>query len=1147
MPSGGNFTNCNCGPDTTACENPTQPVSTVGLCLADGSPIAVTVVRDCAGTVASEGWINLTTGQFTPGPPPAGTAACGDSRSITTNGTFCDIDPDTGDVLGLVLVEYQYAADGSIAAVRLVDAVTGDTYTPQGEVTTCPAGVEQPERDLVQLCDVTDDESGAVTSVPFVRDYTRDENGTITGHTDYTLDGQPYTPAGTVDVCQPAPEEPCASTVTVLRLCDLDPNAEPDEEGKRCAVPFLRHLVYDCTGALVETRDTTPDGATPYTPVEAVDCGNGGAPAMVEVPWEVVDIQPDPNSAEGRGLVFSLSPIDDPSLVGTVTVTTSSSHGTSSCPAEPPAYAYRNPTTYTFTPDAVLRDTATYVRCDLLDFDTFEPVTGLTPLPDRFGGTAYLDGTTVRPTESNGVGEMYYSGPPEQWTYRVGNTGGGNSCSQLSFAAVSLRAEGCCAGCGSAGGGESGRTVQEVCVIANAAPDQVMRWTRIIEDGGATIYYLDQDGARYDGTLPAGHQIVACPAEEPEPCRDVASVLLCDVPSEDETSGPVTGTDTDPIRVNLTTVPLPGGAPALWSGGSVVFPADPDASATDGKQVYRVVAAALHADRPACDDGTAAVTASLRVHLDGPNPGAGTAGRLSLYEAGTQVSTQAVPTDPPVGYEGTLTVSATVDAAALAASDVVAELWLETFHNGGKAWTVDQFTSSAEYGVDGCETQFLRKLVTDCETGEVISVTDTTLDGQPYTVTGDVGQCTPAGGGGDTAECQHCETLTLCDAAPEESPGEADIVYEAIPLAELPPAGSYGDGSPVTGTLPNGVEFSVNVGEWGEGQQHYTFYPYDGDQVWTFSEPVYVRFGLRGLNISPQECYSVPEGAVAESISPAHTWDETSRLLCEIVGESNALDESVFYFPEPVTELPIIPVGSDTGGRGPGLIEVGVAVDPPQQGRSVPFLRTICRDCSGAVTSVTDTELDGETPYTVTSAAGHCQTAGDGGSTPEPGPEACPARNVVEACRCDDTDGDGVGDTEYAELLGVDCDGNLTSLGTYLTDLSAPYTPVSPVPCDDGGEGAEPVTTIQAHRVQLDPGASWSAAQVPTLQSVTAVAHGGTGIVTTDDGETVLFEGESVTWSVGRDSDAVLTGPLTIAADTATVTLSYTRSDTTAP
>ncbi|MGJ3558848.1 hypothetical protein ACR6C2_07665 [Streptomyces sp. INA 01156] len=100
----------------------------MGLCLADGTPIAVTITRDCTGATTSEGWLNLTTGAWSAGAVPAGTVACGDSRTITVSGTFCDVDPDSG-VLGLVLIEYTYDEDGAIAAVRLVDAVTGGTYT----------------------------------------------------------------------------------------------------------------------------------------------------------------------------------------------------------------------------------------------------------------------------------------------------------------------------------------------------------------------------------------------------------------------------------------------------------------------------------------------------------------------------------------------------------------------------------------------------------------------------------------------------------------------------------------------------------------------------------------------------------------------------------------------------------------------------------------------------------------------------------------------------------------------------------------------------------------------------------------------------------------------------------------------------------
>lgn len=498
MPAGGNFTNCNCRPDVPVCENPTQPVATVGLCLADGTPIATTVVRDCAGNITQEGWLNLTSGAWSAGTPPAGTIACGDSRSITVSGTFCDID-DQGTVVGLVLIEYQYAPDGSIDSVRLVDAVTGDTYTPQGEITTCPAGVEQPERDLVQLCDVSDDESGTVTRIPFVRDYTRNENGQITGHTDYTLDGQPYTVTGEVGQCQ------------------------------------------------------------------AVDSGG------------------------------------------------------SCCPPEPRS------------------DIETQVLC--------------------------------------------------------------------------------------------------------------------VRDGSGTV---------------------------------VAQVVA--------------------------------------------------------ERVY--------------DDQT------------------GTLGEQRL----------------------------------------------------------------------------------------------TGLDGEPY-----------------------------------ELPEDAELV------------------------------------------------------------------------------------------------------LC--TGEA---------------------------AQGPN-VQVLVLCDTPPGGEPVPFLRHLVYPAGAATPTVLDTELDGTTPYTVTGTVGVCQPQ-------EEEEEECPSRHVLSACRYDDTDGDGIADTEYVELLAVDCEGALSSVGTYLPDLSGPYTPVSPVDGTTADPGPEPVVTVQAHRVDLTPGGSWDAATVPTLRSVTFTAHGGTGTITTADGTSTLYPGESVTWSVDKEVDAALVGPLSVTAGTGTITVTWTRT-----
>ncbi|MER5699489.1 hypothetical protein ACWDBO_48955 [Streptomyces mirabilis] len=591
-----------CPVEATACADQTTPAATLGLCLADGTPIAVVVTRDCdTGTVTQDGWINLTTGTYSAGAPPAGTQACGDSRSIQVSGTFCDVDT-AGDVVGLVLIEYSYASDGTIDTVRLVDATTGTTYTPTGTITVCPADAETAtDLDLTVLCDVQAD--GTVT--PFVRDYRRDPaSGQINGHTDYTLDGAPYTPAGTVGQCA----EPCRNASTLL-LCDLPTDGVPDP------------TVTDTPGA-------------PYYPYTT-----GVATAGAQTLWD--------------------------------------------------------------------------------------------------GGTL---------------------------------------------------------------------------------------------------------------TLP-------------------------------DAAGPQPGT-----------------------GGTV-----------------RTAAAVIQAPRPVCDAGTAHVTVQVDVTQLGPDVGCRVTGFLGLYNGpgdANRVALALAPPNTPVGWSGTLTAEADVPAADLAAGNIAVLVAFDAYDDSGAAcppprrtgWQLSQFDATVVYDQTGCAPQFLRSITTDCETGAVTAVTDTTLDGQPYTVTGQAAQCTAAGGG------------ACCPEQP------------------------------------------------------------------------------------------------------------------------------------------------------------------------------------------------------------------------------CLAQTVIEACRCDDTDADGLPDVGYVELLAVDCAGTVTSLGTYTDGLTGPYTPVSPVNCNTLGdeEGAEPAFGAQAHRVELTGAATWTAAAWPTLQSVTAVAHGGTGTITTADGPSTLHQGEAATWSIARDEDARLTGPLVIAADTGTVTVTFT-------
>src|SRR5690606_10714527 len=187
---------------------------------------------------------------------------------------LCDIDVDDFDTPTVTrfLRDYERDADGN--SVGYTDyTLSGDPYTPIGRVDICedaPASVrpEDPARsdnDLVRLCDTLD--SGEV--VEFLRDYTRDENGAITRYTDYTLDGQPYTPVGEIGACKEVLEAPTREH-DLVRLCDTIDAGEDVE-----TVEFIRDYERDPNGQIVGHSDYTLDGL-PYEPQgEVGQCQSG--------------------------------------------------------------------------------------------------------------------------------------------------------------------------------------------------------------------------------------------------------------------------------------------------------------------------------------------------------------------------------------------------------------------------------------------------------------------------------------------------------------------------------------------------------------------------------------------------------------------------------------------------------------------------------------------------------------------------------------------------------------------------------------------------------------------------------------------------------------------------------------------------------
>lgn len=116
-----------------------------------------------------------------------------------------------------------------------------------------------------------------------------------------------------------------------------------------------------------------------------------------------------------------------------------------------------------------------------------------------------------------------------------------------------------------------------------------------------------------------------------------------------------------------------------------------------------------------------------------------------VYRGTTRLAFGRVVPNAPVGHVQTLTASTPVSVADLASGNLYVALYLETFHNGRKSWTADRFTLTAQ--LNDCTVQFLRTFLIDCDAGAVLCHSDTTLDGQPYTPTGRVGQCSPSDGG----------------------------------------------------------------------------------------------------------------------------------------------------------------------------------------------------------------------------------------------------------------------------------------------------------------------------------------------------------------------------------------------------------------
>ncbi|MGO4751738.1 hypothetical protein AB4212_24505, partial [Streptomyces sp. 2MCAF27] len=315
----------------------------------------------------------------------------------------------------------------------------------------------------------------------------------------------------------------------------------------------------------------------------------------------------------------------------------------------------------------------------------------------------------------------------------------------------------------------------------------MLAWTEIIEPDGS-VYYLDENGRRQDA-IPDAYRKVPCPGGEccPEkPCRDTSTLLLCDLPTDGAPNPTVTDTDSGPYYPYSTGVPT-AGAQALWDGGTLTFPdaAGPQPGTTG---TVRTAAAIVQAPRPVCDAGTVHVSVQVDAAQLGPDNGCATTGFIGLYNGqANRVALDLAPPNTPAGWTGTLTVEADVPAADLAAGNIVVLLAFDAYDDSGgicpgvrrTSWELSQFDATVVYDQTGCASQFLRNVITDCETGAVVAVTDTTLDGQPYTVNGEPGQCEATGGQccpATPCPAQNVIEACRCDDTTGDGTGDVDYV-----------------------------------------------------------------------------------------------------------------------------------------------------------------------------------------------------------------------------------------------------------------------------------------------------------------------------------------------------------------------------------
>ncbi|MET9462431.1 hypothetical protein ABZY05_46790 [Streptomyces canus] len=956
----------------------------------------------------------------------------------------------------------------------------GTPYTPTGTVGDCQPD-PQPERDLAVLCDTAAD--GTVTT--FVRDYQRDAAGTVTGHADYALDGTtPYAPTGTVGTCQ---AEPCLTCETLL-LCD---------EGGNDAATIRSAGVSSGTlsnGVTWSSRGTQPLPST-YNNADGAWWGLASFPNPVF-----------PNST----WTFSRPAIVEFSVyIRYFAAGTPGTDNTAQLPAGLEVVS-------------------------LPDGYTYDPVTGILTATGATGSdpcTNLTDphvATSARFRTANPVTSVsaQYRGA------RIANCGVFGNYKIGAFEVT-----------------PPGQFLRTVCRDCDGAVSSV----RDTELDGTTAY------------TPLG-AVSQCGTQNTEPTYDVEPLLLCDTAADGSVTEflrhyvytDASGTPTSHRNTALdgTTGYTPTGTvgqcqPAdceltpicVRPSGRVEFLSNPggatsgvDADWTWGQNLagpwfptYRV---GVYPGWTTVDPGTAEGTAHwIAPHPDsqlantgqpgeGPAIAAGTPdwyGRASFQlpsfadPATIRISATALNADQlavewrlnggawqPVNSNHTqppYTLAPTaVPGAQAGVNEVVVHVRETVFPTGAAGILLHVI---AEYDVDA--SAYLPWTQVVCTDGTMYYLDEAGVrqDALP-----DGATLVPCPG--STEPCGDTEIAQLCDL------GYSPQAPIPLPLNSWAFTGSAflyggvivfsGGNGPVDGVaqravtgLLNGAAYQLqfDAGWAGSGNPPGTG---GGDAVYRVEV-------LDGATVLASRVRNVSNGAttggpVTAELPLLFTAPVSGNVTVRFTDMSTAgaINRDLYIVPRLVQTQ-----------------EVSVT--------ATPFLRAYTYDCNGQLLTTTDTELDGSTAYAVQGEVGVCSgTAGATAAT-----DTC-TKQVIERCGCDDADGDGLGEVTYTELWAVDPCGedDPELLGAFLDgDLTQPYTPVAPVDCTATDTLPGPLST--GVRAVTGTAAQDIAGTFPGAQSVSLTVLAGSVNVTMSDGSAVpIPAGVTMTWSVAQDSDTAL-------------------------